>query len=218
MKNALLARPYILVAIQQGIVNYSALAKLLHADIEKMAGRKFTEISVKMAVLRVSKSLLEAVPPTHRLSRVLANSSLKVVQDVGVLSVTREGFEKLTSFLPIGSRGKTPQLFHVVQGASAVTVIADEPVVASLYSKASPETVLQYLRNQAAVILTGPPEILTTPGVVSLISLSVAVRGVNLTEIVSCHRDIVLIVNGSDVALAFETLRSLVEFAKTEQA
>ncbi|MCC5998309.1 MAG: hypothetical protein LM573_04460 [Thermofilum sp.] len=213
---ALLSRPYVLIALQQGIINYSALAKLIHGDVEKIAGRSFTKTSIKMAVLRVAKSMLETIPPTLRLSRVLSSSSLRVYHDLSVLSVPNSVFHtKIEKMFASGSLSKTSVL-HVIKGETAVTIITDTEAAERIVSILTKEEILRHLRNQAAIVLTGPPEILTTPGIVSLVSMSIAVRGVNLTEIVSCHRDIILIVEGSDLSMAYDTLRTLIEWAKTQ--
>lgn len=213
---ALLSRPYVLIALQQGIVNYSALAKLVHSDVERMAGRNFTPTSIKMAVLRVAKAMLESIPPTFKLSRVLANSTLKVYHNICVISVPRRTFDKLAERIARDMATASTSIFHVIKGEAVITIIAESTLTEKISSTLDNEEILRYLRNQSAIVLAGPPEILTTPGVVSLVSMSIAVRGVNLTEIVSCHRDIVLIIDSSDVPLAYETLRTLIETAKSQ--
>ncbi|MEM4444439.1 MAG: hypothetical protein QXJ21_03630 [Thermofilum sp.] len=204
----ILSMPYIIEAMKLNIVNYSSLARLLKEDMERLSGRKLGEGSVKIAVLRAVKSLLEEYPPPERLSRALRGSELRVVEGLSVLSVAMHEGDKLLEGLSQVEKAKFVQF---IQGFSAFTVVAEESVASELLSRVNSRNVLQYLREQAAIILTGPPDILVTPGVVSHLAMSLSSRGINLTEVLSSYRDVIFVVSRSDVGRAVEVIRNLLE-------
>lgn len=207
-KKLILSMPYIVEAMKLNIVNYSSLARILKGDLEKFSGRKLSEGSVKVAVLRAAKSLLENYPPPGRLSRALRGSELRVIEGLSVLAVAVQEGERLLEGL---SRAKSSKIVQAIHGFSAFTLIAEDGIITELVSRVNSKNVLQYLREQAAIILTGPPDILVTPGVVSHLAMSLASRGINLTEVLSSYRDVIFIVSRSDAGRAVEVVRNLLD-------
>ncbi|RLE83723.1 MAG: hypothetical protein DRJ67_11730, partial [Thermoprotei archaeon] len=53
----LLSKPVILAALELGVVNYSALARLLKEEVEERLGRRVSDTSVKMAIIRFRDKL-----------------------------------------------------------------------------------------------------------------------------------------------------------------
>jgi hypothetical protein len=204
----ILAMPYVLEAMRLDIVNYASLARLLKADMEKLAGRPLKEGAVKVAVLRAARSLLEDYPPPDRLSRALAGGELRVIQGLAALSIPAHKRAELARLL---SALGEEEFVQVTQGLTAITLILRERAAETLLSRLSPQDVLQFLRDQAAVIITGSPDILVTPGVVSALALSLSSRGINLTEVLSSYRDVVFVMSRTDSAKALDVLRNLLE-------
>lgn len=210
---ALISRPYVLESMRLGIVNYSALARLLHSEVEKLSGRRLTELSVKMAVLRASKELLEEGATARKLAVALVGSEVKLVDGVGVLSVdTSEASRILSSLSTVSLEDMYLQLVH---GASALTLIGREDFLEKIYSTVSRSKIKQFLRRQSAIIVTGPPEILVTPGVVSVVSMALSVRGINLTEVVSSYRDIIFVLSSEESRRAYNILREFMSSLKS---
>uniref|UniRef100_A0A7C1P1A6 ACT domain-containing protein n=1 Tax=Thermofilum pendens TaxID=2269 RepID=A0A7C1P1A6_THEPE len=204
----ILAMPYVLEAMKLDIVNYASLARLLKPDMEKLAGRPLKEGAVKVAVLRAAKSLLEDYPPPDRLSRALTGGELRIVQGLAALSIPAS---KRMELLELLSSLRGDEFVQVAQGLSAITLILKEKTAESLLARLGSQDVLQFLRDQAAVIITGSPDILVTPGVVSALALSLSSRGINLTEVLSSYRDIIFVMSRTDSAKALEVLRNLLE-------
>ena len=204
----IVSMPYILEAMRLNIVNYSSLARLLKEDLERISGRKLSAGAAKVAVFRAAKSLLEDYTPPETFSRALRGSELHVIDGLSVLAVETGEREALLEAL---SHVRGAKFLQAVHGVTAFTVIADEEVVSELLARVSSRSVLQYLRAQAAIILTGPPDILVTPGIVSRLAMSLSSRGINLTEVLSSYRDVIFVINRSDVGRALEILRSLLE-------
>lgn len=209
VKMVLMTRPYILESMRLGIVNYSALARLLHEEVEKLSGRKLTGISVKMAVLRASKELLEEGVKARKIATALVGSEIRLLDKLGVLSV--DTLETSTIIKSIHNETSSNGYLQLVQGTSALTIIGREDFLEKIYAGIKRESVKQFLRNQSAIILTGPPEILVTPGVVSIVAMALSVRGINLTEVVSSYRDIIFIVDSSESSRAYSILRDFIE-------
>ncbi|MEZ0345704.1 MAG: ACT domain-containing protein [Infirmifilum sp.] len=213
VKSALMTRPYILESMRLGIVNYSALARLLHSEVERLSGRKLTQLSVKMAVLRASKELLEEGATARKLALALVGSEIKLVGGLGVLSVDPSKANVI--FSSLSSRPSSEEYVQLVRGSSALTLIGSEEFLERIYSSIEKSNVKQFLRRQSAIIVTGPPDILVTPGVVSVVSMALSVRGINLTEVVSSYRDIIFILSSDEAPKAYNILRDLVSSLKS---
>ncbi|QOJ79459.1 hypothetical protein IG193_03085 [Infirmifilum lucidum] len=208
VKLALISKPYILESMKLGIVNYSALARMLHGEVERLSGRKLTQTAVKMAVLRASKELMDEGAGARKLALALVGSEIKVVDNLCVLSIDPGKTSSVLNLL----RETLPKnrYLQLVQGVSATTIIGDEEFLGEIYNSLERRDVKQFLRRQSAIILTGSPEILTTPGVVSVVSMALSVRGINLTEVVSSYRDLIFVLGSDEAPRAYNIVRDLV--------
>lgn len=212
VKLALASRPYILETMKLGIVNYSALARLIHREVERLAGRKITETGVKMAVLRAARELVDEGASARRLAVALVGSEIKLLDNLGVLSVDPGAVKKVLELL---SAIRVDGYFQFVQGLSAVTLIGKEDILEKVYSSLERSEVKQFLRNQSAVVVVGPPEILVTPGVVSVVAMALSARGINLTEVVSSYRDVIFVLGSGEAARAYSLIRELLQSLKS---
>lgn len=215
VKTLVYNRPCIIEALRTGIVNYSALAALLQRELEKY-GVSASISAIKVALVRLSKNLRET--PARRdfdALKVLARSTLSLIDDVEVVTLeARRGRSLLPKLL---THARAARFFQLAQSTDTVTLMVDRETAEELRDLLS-GGVLNYMRHQAAVIIKSPPEIVTTPGVVSYLTFLLSSRGINVTQIISCYRDTILVVESRDALQVYSILKEVMDAYRSEGA
>jgi hypothetical protein len=194
VRKALQERPSIAEGLKLGIVNYSALARLL-AD---RLGISNTE-AVVSAIKRFAESSVEG-EHDKRLRRVVSESSIELRPNIAVITLPPgSDWKKLASALSV---------HHIVQGPSSTNLVVDERSI----SKADPSLVsgLEIRHHLAAITIKRPVEATATPGVVVYFLASIASAGVNLEETLTCNADQVLLFKLNDAQKAFLLLNDVI--------
>jgi hypothetical protein len=73
------------------------------------------------------------------------------------------------------------------------------------------DDVVEILEDQAAVILVSPRDIVETPGVVALIASTLYENDINVTQIVSCYNDTIVLVDAMKAWEAYRVLETLIK-------
>ena len=203
--------PYILECVGRGVVNYSALSRSIAREIEASTGSKPSIAAVKMALMRLSSRLSRG---SRRAERVIAYTTLAVQDSIAVVTVPREGIRR--AFNAAYRLAGSSRFIQVVQGLRTATIfVAREDLGRVLSAVGEP---LEVIDGQAAIILVSPRDIVETPGVISLITSYLARNGINITQIISCHLETIIIVDSRDAVRAYRALQSLVEYARRSLA
>ncbi len=202
VRRVLSERPSIAEGLKLGIVNYSALARLLSNELGIRNGE---------AVVSAIKRFAESTGQTDsdkRLRRVVAESTIELRPDVAVITLApNSDWRKLESQL---------RVHHVVQGHTSTNIIVDERSLSK-----TPATLLQGLdvrRRLAAITIRRPKEVTTTPGVVVYFLASIASAGINLEETLTCNADQVLVFKIADAQKAFLLLNDVIMRARDSKA
>lgn len=209
VRELVLSHPCLLDCMLKGIVNYSALARLLAPRVSEVRGRRVNEEAVKMALIRFSESLRcswQAVE--DRVRGLIAKSVLNLQTDISVVTVRRgvpgRLFEELVRAL---SRSR---FFQVTQGFQSVTFFVAREDVDRLLRVVGEENVVELMEDQSALIVKSPRDIVTTPGVVAYITSLLAWNGINISQIISCHDETMLIVARDDALRTYRVLEELI--------
>ncbi len=190
-----------------GVANYTAAARLA----AKISGS--TTAAAKMSILRWR----DASPKPcigfscEPLLRLLASTRVELREGIVVITVSKSSFSRLEPLLK--KLMLEARLFHVAQGISSVTLIIDEEHSRDIRRAAG--EVVEEIMDQSAIILVSPREILETPGFVAYISALLAINSINITQVVSCHTDTILILSSKVAGKAYELLGRAVKLAKS---
>lgn len=191
VRNIILNRPCILEAIKLGIINFSGLARLIEPEVRERVGRKVTLASIKMALFRYYELMRGGEKRLEKdIQNLLAKSSLQLISDIIVITFREKIiYRRLNEIL---SKIEEYRFFQLTQGIGYMTIVVDEESFKKLYSVTRDLPVEILIKNQAALILTSPREIISIPGVISYLSFILASNGINITQIISCHIDTIL--------------------------
>ncbi|OYT51300.1 MAG: hypothetical protein B6U73_02330 [Desulfurococcales archaeon ex4484_204] len=206
VRELVLSMPSVVNCLEHGIVNFSALARVIAADIKKATGIKgVSEGAIKMSILRISRKLREAQRAyKDRVLRVIAGSVLRLEAGLAVVTIRREAvFLRLNELVQLLEESR---FFQLTQGVNTFSVVISDEHLKRLVSTVRERNVVSLIKNQSALIIISPKDILTTPGVVSYITKLLSWNGINITQVISCHLDTILIVSHNDALKAYKIL------------
>ncbi len=213
VRDLIYMKPCIMDSILKGYVNYSALSRLLYDDVKKYVKNRELRVStLKIALIRYAENIKKQKHLTEKLvQEVLKNSSLTIIDKVNVITVKHLTLKQLEILLKIFEKSR---FYHFTQGIGEITIICDHENFSSILKVIPKESILYTLQNQSAVILTSPKKIIFTPGVISFLTSLLAIRKINISQIISCHRDTIFIVHRKNALEVYKTLQELIEKIK----
>jgi aspartokinase len=158
-----------------------------------------------MALMRYAEELKESRKLIEEnISAILAKSVLEMKNDVTVFTVHQfallNKLDKLTKFME-GSR-----FFQLIQGTKTFTIAAHQNLLPSLIELIEEKNILATNKDQSALILISPPEIIEVPGLVAYVTDLFATHNINITQFMSCHLDTIFIIKREDSVNAYKIL------------
>ena len=185
VRNYLKNKPYLLEALEKGIVNLSELARQIQKELKtndpsaiKAALRRYSEELQKHKQKREEKVLL-----------LLKRSSIAVYDRKSVIITGKEFNSKtgmkvdlLDKFVYLLDRSDLPERINALMKHDNCTMI----------------------------VVHSPEELEATPGVVSFIATLLAEQSVNIVEFISCWTETIIVIEKKDSLKVYETLSNLV--------
>jgi hypothetical protein len=176
-------KPYLQEALEKGVVNYSALARVIDRE---MGGGNFE--AVKAAVRRLKERLgKERRNVEQKVLKVIRASRLEMRDKIAVI---------------ISNRKLDIPVIAVARSASGYTYIVGEDVAERTGHRDS----LKIQKDLSMITIISPESLEDTPGVLAYLLSSLAAENINVVEFVSCYRDTLLVFKDSDITKAFEIL------------
>ena len=177
-------RPSVLDALKMQIVNYSALARMLQAEI----GEGSLE-AVKAAIIRVSDDL----------------DKERGLQEERVMSILRESVVRLQDKIAVVI---SPDMLDIPYLVTAYLTDSYVYVIDQTQLRNKLPDYAQVTSELVALILISPPRVEETPGFVALITSLLASREINIVEFISCSTNTVIVLDGRDALKAFSLLQN----------
>lgn len=204
-------RPALRECLALGLVNHSALARLLQKEMAAQ-GLRASLSAVKMTLIRAGEAMRgQAASYEEKILAVLAGSVLELRSDLVLLVARRAAVQRGMEGLLRLARGA--RFFQLTQGVEVFVITLsreDEEEARRLLGAG----ILRAIGEQAALVIISPEEIYDTPGFIAFVTSHLASRGINITQILSCHSDTVLVVHRDDAARAYRLLDELLTYAK----
>jgi hypothetical protein len=105
-------------------------------------------------------------------------------------------------------------IMQVIQGAQAITVIADEKLKSEVVNAVGRENILKVRQDLVEITVKSPERIVETSGVFAFLASNLAENNVNVVETVSCYTDTIFIVNEADMIYGYSLLTKIIESAE----
>jgi aspartokinase len=185
VRNHLRNKPYLLEALEKGIVNLSELSRQIQKELKidntsavKAALRRFSEELQKHKQKREEKVL-----------QILKRSSIAVYDRKSVMITSKEINTK--NGMKVDLLGKFVYL---------------------LDRSDLPERVSTLVKHDKCtmIVMHSPEELEATPGVVAFLTALLAEQNVNIIEFISCWTETIIVVEKKDSLKAYEVLSNMV--------
>ncbi len=204
------------------VVNYTWLAEKIADDVKKITGKSKVNIdAVKAALIRFQQELKKEKRELYnKVYTIIAKSTLELQNDITIITVRKEAIEKaLSKILTTASEAR---FFNLTQGKKIFNILISSEDEEKITSVLDSSDLVDRVDGQSAILIISPYEIMNTPGVIEYITRLMYVNGINITQIISCYTDTLLIISSKQVVKAFEVLqksitdsRKLLEEKKT---
>jgi hypothetical protein len=185
VRAALKDRPFLVSALAQGIVNYSAFARIIKEEVSPNA----TTDAIKAALLREARTLKDYTKINEkRITNVLKNSRLSLQDKVAVI----------TSKNPL----KIPCIVSTDLTSMHIYIV-DQTKVGNTKGEG-----ISVAKNLVALILKSPEELEDLPGVLAFITQLLVSQEINIRELISCYTDTIILLEKENGIKAFNLLQS----------
>jgi len=185
--------PFIRDELSKGIINHSALARLIVSDIKVSAGEHISLEAVTIALNRIGKQLAESTEEVL-LKQFIGDTSLQTGLSIIVIK----------SDPPIEFPVNRSDYFVITRGIWHTIIIT---------KKKSPEelgigkdAIVKVAENVAGITIRLEDGNVEVPGVCAFILQGLAIKAVNLIEVVSAHDEMTVFVKQEDVHDALAAL------------
>ena len=202
------AHPSVKDCISKDLINYSSLARLIMKDL----GIK-NEEAVMIACRRYAVKLAKR-DHERDILRILANSRLEVKTKICIVTAKNDWtvLQRLEAVFQKLINEKA--IMQIIQGAQAITVIADEKLKNEVINAVGRENILKVRQDLVEITVKSPERIVETSGVFAFLASNLAENNVNVVETVSCYTDSIFIVNEADMIYAYSILTKVIETAE----
>jgi hypothetical protein len=146
--------------------------------------------------------------------KVLGNSRLEVKTKICIVTAKNDWtvLHRLESVFRKLINEKA--IMQVIQGAQAITIIADEKLKSEVVNAVGKENTLKVRQDLVEISVKSPEVIVDTSGVYATLVSSLAEGGVNIVETASCYTDTIFILNEADMIEAYSILSKCIESAE----
>jgi hypothetical protein len=202
------AHPSIKDCISKDLINYSSLARRIMKDLG-IKNEEAVMIACRRYAVKLAKSDHE-----RDILRILANSRLEVKTKICIVTAKNDWtvLHRLESVFQKFINEKA--IMQVIQGAQAITIIADEKLKNEVVNAVSRENVLKVRQDLVEITVKSPERIVETSGVFAFLASNLAENNVNVVETVSCYTDTIFIMNEADMIYGYSILTKIIESAE----
>jgi len=185
VRNHLRNKPYLLEALEKGIVNLSELSRQIQRDLET------DDISaIKAALRRYSEELQKHKQKREeKVLQLLKRSGIAVYDRKSVIITSKE-----------------------LNSKTGMKVDLMDKFVYLLDRNDLPERITTLVKNDncTMIVVHSPEELEVTPGVVAFLTTLLAEQNVNIVEFISCWTETIIVVEKKDSLKTYEVLSSMV--------
>lgn len=186
------------MCLAAGLINYSALARMIALEYGLI---KQTSIeAIVVAARRIKRGLADRVD----VHKFFADSSIRIENNIVAYTLDRSTLTE--KIMQIEKEIKSAHgIFFAIEGTRSITIITNA-AHEKLLQKSFSRLVLEKFADQVLITISAPG-IQEVAGAVHHVTSLLFDRGVNITELISCHDDTIFVIDKDATAKAIEALR-----------
>ncbi|MBI3630995.1 MAG: hypothetical protein HY221_01525 [Candidatus Sungbacteria bacterium] len=201
-----------LSALNGGFLNLSAYAKAIRKDVEARTKKPVRTGSIVVALSRMKKTVTKREPllPEPEIEDLSVKSGLVEA----TYDRTRDNLARLRALYG-DRRIRTDDFFMVTQGTGEITIVALEQALPRIRAAMQPAKAKASITGLVGVTARFDEKYIAIPNIIFAFVRRLALKRINIVEIVSTYTELTFIVAQHDLPEAFLALN---EFFHTEKS
>ncbi len=201
--------PFLRENLSEGLINTSALARILKPELEQRLNKTIKESTIIMSIGRLP--LAKNVSIQKKLSHVIDNIGDLVVRSnlVKYNLNNYKGISKDQSVFLQNSENITDSFYTVSRGINETTILINSQMVKLLEHEMDAKQILSKTKNLSAITMKLPEDNIETEGVYYYILKKLAWKNITLEEVVSTTNEFTIVVKSDLISKAFDVLINL---------
>ena len=194
------SRPSVVDAMKMGIVNYSALSRMIGKDLGIRKDEAVLAACRRFPIEKVKGYREDVVKRILKRSRIETRTKIATVivhQGVDVLQRLGDVVEELLD---------ENRICRLIQVSRGTVIIVDDESVSRVTKKLRESQVIGVQKGLVELTVTSPESIEDTPGLLAFLSTALASRGINIVQAMSCYTDTIFLLDRRDMTTAVELL------------
>lgn len=202
--------PFLTEAINEGLINVSALARRLQADVAQQLGKKVKPGAIIMAINRLQTGELMFIEKNLRhFFKNLSDISVRSNLSDYTFQNSETILQKQARLLDMISRNHPNAFYSFSQGVAETTIIITNTLDEQVDLLFEGEKRLDKESQLSSITLMLPTENRNLYGIYYYILKELAWQGINLVELISTSNEFTLIVSDEDLDHAFSVVMGL---------
>jgi len=200
--------PHLEESLALGIINHSALARLIKSEVEREAMKKVQNGAIIVALSRLSK----LIKKRRRKAGDIFPKTPDLILRLNLFEVTYANSESLLlrqRRLAAQLTARQYVLLTFTRGLNETTIIASRELQERILAEFKGEKMISRIARLAAVTVILPKGTALVPGVYSYILKALAWEGINVVEVVSTLNEFTLILEDRNIDAAFSIIKNL---------
>ncbi len=195
--------PSIKDALKKNLINYSKLSRLI---ADKLGTEKKSSFeAILISCRRCQEKLGKEIVHEDSIINLLKDSHLELKNKIIAVVIRKNvHYETLLELQRIIK--KKSEIFHIIEGANAITIATNEEFLSMIKEKLGKE-ILKTNKDLVEITIKSSAELETTPGVMGYLYSQFAEHGINIVETMSCYTDTIFMVQEDDVADTMKVLK-----------
>jgi len=209
VKMVLNNKPFIIEAIQDGIINYSSLANFIKKEVESLAGRTVNSSAIIMALRRINPEEFQKISYKlesliKRLGDITVRSNLVDYTFRNSDSLINKHQKMLSKF-----NSESDLFFTISQGVYETTFVISNKLKEIIPDIFEGEKLISYSSGLSSITIKLPKENIELPGLYYFIFRKLAWDGINILEVVSTSNEFTIILKDQDIDKAFSVIKKI---------
>ncbi len=209
VKDIVKEQPYLLEAINRGIIHFGNLSAELRPKVESIMEKKVTDSSIIMALRRYADELQE-MSEKEGDRRLYCEITMKTnICDFNVVK-TPKLLQMIPSFYGLVELERGDFL-NVTIGNHEVSIVVSQKYYKTIAKKLEKEKILDKESDLVALTIVFDGDFFNTPGITYQILQALAWKNINILEIISTISELTLVIDKSDSIRSYEVLYELID-------
>ncbi len=195
--------PSVKDCLKNDLINFSSLSRQIASELDLNLKKNFDAILI--ACRRYQRKLKNEEVSERKISKILKNSKIEIKNKVIAVVLEKDIFFGTLQNLEKEIK-KRKEIFRIIEGASAITVITAEEFLEMIRKYFKNKIIIENT-NLAEITIKSPKEIEEVPGTYAYLCSLFGENNINIVETLSCWTDTIFLVDEKDAGKVMSLLR-----------